>query len=222
MSLPWNWVLQLLTHFTAGLRLRLTLSHTLTQYFHPAPWTWETWFHPKRVITSGLWEVISLPFCLLGQAWTSNQVLTSLMRGAPLPSLVPCFTGFHCASEALTPTPQEEESPSGSTCLLVPGGIFSWRPGGGHILVTREVIIHHLHNPRQWTPKKCCRKLLAKIWNTEAISRKQHFIVPAQAQQTHVQRLSPENKGVSPYTPLQAGYRSKRQGLIHIWLYSLL
>jgi hypothetical protein len=31
----------------------------------------------------------------------------------------------------------------------------------------------------------------------EAISRKQHFIVPAQtvSQQTHVQRLSPENKG---------------------------
>jgi hypothetical protein len=56
----------------------------------------------------------------------------------------------------------------------------------------------------------------------EAISKKQHFIVPAQTQQTHVQTLSPENKGVSPYVPLQAGYRSKKQGLVHRWLYIIL
>jgi hypothetical protein len=62
-------------------------------------------------------------------------------------------------------------------------------------------------------------------WDTgilEAVSRKQHFIVPAQTQQTHVQRLSPKNKGVSPYIPLQAGYRSKKQGLIHRWIYLIL
>jgi hypothetical protein len=45
------------------------------------------------------------------------------------------------------------------------------------------------------------------------------FIVPAQTQQTHVQRLSPKNKGVSPYIPLQAGYRSKKQSSTHIWLH---
>jgi hypothetical protein len=56
----------------------------------------------------------------------------------------------------------------------------------------------------------------------EAINRKQSFIVPAQTQRTHVQRLSPKNKEVSPYVPLQAGYRSKKQGLIHIWLYLIL
>jgi hypothetical protein len=50
----------------------------------------------------------------------------------------------------------------------------------------------------------------------------QCFIVPAQTQQTRVQRLSPENKGVSPYIYLQAGYRSKKQGLIHICLYLIL
>jgi hypothetical protein len=33
----------------------------------------------------------------------------------------------------------------------------------------------------------------------EAISRMQYYIVPTQTQQTCVQRLSPENKGVSPY-----------------------
>uniref|UniRef100_A0A8C0XIX4 RAVE complex protein Rav1 C-terminal domain-containing protein n=1 Tax=Castor canadensis TaxID=51338 RepID=A0A8C0XIX4_CASCN len=41
-------------------------------------------------------------------------------------------------------------------------------------------------------------------------SRKQCFIVLAQTQWTHVQRLSPENKGVSPYVPLQAGYRGNK------------
>jgi hypothetical protein len=46
-----------------------------------------------------------------------------------------------------------------------------------------------------------------ETWGSEA--RKQCFIVPAQTQQTHVQRLSLENKGVSPYVSLQAGYRGK-------------
>jgi hypothetical protein len=53
----------------------------------------------------------------------------------------------------------------------------------------------------------CCGSLLDEIGDSEAINRKQCFIVPAQNQHTCVQRLSPENKGVSPYTPLQAGYR---------------
>jgi hypothetical protein len=68
----------------------------------------------------------------------------------------------------------------------------------------------------------CCRSLLAEIRDTEAISRKEHFIVPAQTQWTHVQRLSPKNKGVSPYIPLQTGYRRKKQALIHIRLYFIL
>jgi hypothetical protein len=42
--------------------------------------------------------------------------------------------------------------------------------------------------------------------------------VPAQTQWTRVQRLSPENKEVSPYIPLQVGYRSKRQSSTHRWL----
>jgi hypothetical protein len=43
--------------------------------------------------------------------------------------------------------------------------------------------------------------------------------VPAQTQQTHVQKLSPENKEVSPYISLQAGYRSKKQSSTHTWLH---
>jgi hypothetical protein len=49
----------------------------------------------------------------------------------------------------------------------------------------------------------------AETWDTEA--RKQHFILPAQTQRTYVQRLSPENKGVSPYIPFQGGYRGKKK-----------
>jgi hypothetical protein len=56
----------------------------------------------------------------------------------------------------------------------------------------------------------------------EAITRKQHFIVPVQTQWTHLQRLSPENKRVSPYVPLQAGYRSKKQGLIHMVIFNFI
>jgi hypothetical protein len=37
------------------------------------------------------------------------------------------------------------------------------------------------------------------------------FIVKLEAaQQIHIQRLSPKNKGISFYIPLQAGYRSKK------------
>jgi hypothetical protein len=43
--------------------------------------------------------------------------------------------------------------------------------------------------------------------------------VPAVAQWIHIQR---KNKVVSPYIPLQAGYRSKKQGLTHIWLRATL
>jgi hypothetical protein len=49
-------------------------------------------------------------------------------------------------------------------------------------------------------------------------SRKQHCTI----KWIEVQRLSPENKGGLPYIPLHAGYRSKKQGLTHIWLYTSL
>jgi hypothetical protein len=73
----------------------------------------------------------------------------------------------------------------------------------------------------------------AKTWNgacsvignsngdMDSEARKQHFIVLAQSQQSHGKRLSPKNKGVSPYVSLQAGYRGnkiKKQGLTHMWL----
>jgi hypothetical protein len=68
----------------------------------------------------------------------------------------------------------------------------------------------------------CCRILGQTHGTPRWICRKQHFIVPAQTQQTPVQRLSPESKGDLPYIPLQAGYRIKKQGLTHTWLHATL
>jgi hypothetical protein len=51
-------------------------------------------------------------------------------------------------------------------------------------------------------------EIRTETWDTE--TRKQRFIVLAQ---TYVQRLSPENKGVSPYIPLQAGNKGKKPRL---------
>jgi hypothetical protein len=138
------------------------------------------------------------------------------MSDAPLPSLVPapywvplCIQGSH-------PNSPRNEYPSRSSCQLVPGGISSWRSGGMH---PSDKGGDNSPSLQSRTPQEMCRSLLAETGTLEAISRRQCFIVPAQTQRTRVQRLSPENKGVSPSIPLQAGYRSKKQGLIHVWLY---
>jgi hypothetical protein len=60
---------------------------------------------------------------------------------------------------------------------------------------------------------------LKETWDTKAFQEAIFISMPAVGQQIHIQRLSSENKGVSPYIPLQAGYRSKKQGLTHIWLH---
>jgi hypothetical protein len=59
--------------------------------------------------------------------------------------------------------------------------------------------------------------------DTESVLQEQDFIVLAQAQWTHVQRLSPDNKGALPYIPLQAGYRSKKQPIygLHTSLFAI-
>jgi hypothetical protein len=56
-----------------------------------------------------------------------------------------------------------------------------------------------------------------ETWDTKAFREAIFISMPAAAQWIHIQRLSTKNKGVSPYIPLQASYRSKKQGLTHIW-----
>jgi hypothetical protein len=116
-------------------------------------------------------------------------------------------------SKALTQLTGRTSPSSGSSCLLVPGGIFSQQTTGNKGGDKSPSL-----QSQQTSPQEMLQESQAEIWDTEAVSRKQHFILLAQTQRTCVQRLSPKNKEVSPYIPLQAGYRSKTQGLIHIWL----
>jgi hypothetical protein len=112
-------------------------------------------------------------------------------------------------------------SPSSrSNCPLAPGRITSPSSPGN----TPEQQGNKLPSPLSWqgAPKKCCRNLKLRYKTLRQFSRKQRFIVPAQTQQICVQRLSLKNKGVSPYTPLKAGCRSKMQSSTHIWLHVTL
>jgi hypothetical protein len=60
---------------------------------------------------------------------------------------------------------------------------------------------------------------VTEISNTKAFQEAIFiFSVAAAVQWIHIQRLSPENKGGSPYIHSQAGSRRKKQGLTHIWL----
>jgi hypothetical protein len=46
-----------------------------------------------RVVTSGLWEVISLPFCLLRLVWNQTWVHTRMMSGVSIPHCFLHLTG---------------------------------------------------------------------------------------------------------------------------------
>jgi hypothetical protein len=63
---------------------------------------------------------------------------------------------------------------------------------------------------------------ISKTQDTKAFQEAIFISMPAAAQPILIQMLSPETKGVSPYIPLQAGCRNKKQGLTHIWLHSTL
>jgi hypothetical protein len=91
-----------------------------------------------------------------------------------------------------------------------PGPRFPVRPSIVHLPDMQCLVLH------------CCRNLKLRYRTLRQFTRRQHFIVPAQTQQTRVQGLSSENKEVSPYILLQVGYRSKKQSSTHIWLHVTL
>jgi hypothetical protein len=70
VSSPWTCRLGLCTHFVTRLRIRLALSHTLTQHStsSPLPEPERYSFTPKTGFLRCLWELIRLPFCLLRQS----------------------------------------------------------------------------------------------------------------------------------------------------------
>jgi hypothetical protein len=62
------------------------------------------------------------------------------------------------------------------------------------------------------------QNIQAGKWDTKAFQEAIFTSVLAAAQWIHIQRLSLKNKESLPHIPLQAGYRSKKQSLTHIWL----
>jgi hypothetical protein len=134
-----------------------------------------------------------------------------------LPGSFLCLTEFCCGSKAFTLTHREDKSPSWSSCLLASGGIFSLWSGR----CTSDKGGDKSPSLQSWqqVPKVCCGNLKLRYGTLRQFTRKQQFIVLAQTQQTCVQRLHPENTEVSPYIPLQARSRSKKQSSIHIWLH---
>jgi hypothetical protein len=73
--------------------------------------------------------------------------------------------------------------------------------------MTREVINHHVSIIPDNEPPRNVAEIRDSL---RQFSRRQHFIVPVQTQQNRAQRLSPKNKGVSPYIPLQASNRGNK------------
>jgi hypothetical protein len=123
---------------------------------------------PQKVATSGLWEVISLPPVSRGRPEFEPRFLQSDEWCSP-----PLTGSCTSLGSIVHPRPSSQITRRMNPPL---DQAVHWRlvgspPGGpGRCTpVTREVITHHLHNPRQRAPKKCCGKLLAVIWGTEAI-----------------------------------------------------
>jgi hypothetical protein len=56
--------------------------------------------------------------------------------------------------------------------------------------------------------------------DTEAIQQEAMFFCASIDLIDSYPKAKPENQGVSCYIPLQAGYRSKKQGVSYIWLHA--
>jgi hypothetical protein len=119
------------------------------------------------------------------------------MGSAPLAFFLH-LTGFHFVFKALNLTHQEEES-----LLWMKPFIGAWQDHFSQqfrvcTLLAREVKKHHLQIPEE--PPEMLQDIQGQ-GNVipRQFSRMQHFVVPAQAQQTRVQRLSLKNKGALPY-----------------------
>jgi hypothetical protein len=141
---------ELLTCFTAG--LHLSLHFHILSYNTILPYcclNLETWFHTKKwwLLGCSIERWSSSHSAFWGKPEFEPEFLPVWWAVLPSPHWLLHLTGFCCASEAPTPTLWEDESPSGSSCPLVPGGSPPGGPGGC-TLVTREVTTHHLHNPR--------------------------------------------------------------------------
>jgi hypothetical protein len=193
MSSPQTCRSGLHTHFIIRLRLRLALSHALTQHSTSALLS-EPVRHgitpQKGGYLGAFWELIGLPFCLLRQAWIWTWALTSLMSGAtrlvPEPYQVPLCNQTHLLGwpgERLPPP--DQHGPVAPCCPPGRPGMLRWWQGG--------------ENPTLQIPNDVPRNVAGGVrqrlrghqsfWEASLLSRS------AATQLTHIQKLSPENKG---------------------------
>jgi hypothetical protein len=92
---------------------------------------------PQIGLLGALWEVISLPICLLSQAWVQNQVLTSVMGSTPLGASCPSL-GFVVRPRPSPWLAGRMRLSSGSNCLLAHDslGDAPWRQGRWQVTVS--------------------------------------------------------------------------------------
>jgi hypothetical protein len=140
MSSSWILGLGLHTSFAAGLCLRLTLSHTLTQHtvLPSNSLNLRETVSPQNVVTRvSLSELIKLPFCLWRQSWIWTRFPTSLMSGASKLVTKP-FQVPLCDWNLPPQFARTEASSPWITCLVVPdrdgppgglGKLSQWQGG---------------------------------------------------------------------------------------------
>jgi hypothetical protein len=164
-------------------------------------------------------EVISLPFCLLKVGLLFEPgFLPIWWAGLPIDSWA--FSRLLCATKTHSPVCWERHiapvDQNTSTSTLWDGYPHElWMPSASDKKVKTPSL-----NPGL-SPQKCCW-IFKQRNGTPRLFWKQYLLACQRDSQIPIQRLSPENKRVLPYIPLQAGYRSKKQGLTHIWLYTSL
>jgi hypothetical protein len=155
--------------------------------------------------------MIRLPFCLLKTGLLFEPRFL-LVWWAGLLNVSWAFSWFLCATKICSLVRRERRVPPLDQQVC-------WHLGMPSSSVTRRQK-HHFWIPDK--PPEMLGESRTQTQDTKAFQEAIFISVPALAQQIHIQRLSPKNKGVSPYIPLQVGYRSKNQGLTNIWLNATL
>jgi hypothetical protein len=180
-----------------------TPSH-IAQYFHPTPWTWESWFHPQRWLVGVSRSSSVFPSISWGRSEFEPRFLA--VWWVELPLLAPTPHPVPLCIWALTKTYWEDES-----LLWIKLSIGVWwdllpvvcgtHPGdkGGE---KKSQSLQYW----QCTPKKCYRKQRYGTLRCGSNS----LLCWHRLSGLMSKGWALRKKGVSPYVPLQAGYRGNK------------
>jgi hypothetical protein len=160
-----------------------------------------------------------LPFCLLKAGLLFKQVLTSLMGRAPN-WFLSLFWVSLCNQDLFSGVPGEVSPSVGSIGLLVPGRMLYWHTGDAksHRQEEENTICES-----QTNPQKCCG-IFKQGNGTPRLFKKQYLLACRQQLSGFTSKVWAPEQRVSPYIPLQAGYRARSKvspmyGCMHLhWL----